>query len=78
MSIEHPVPGPALEALRAALTHLRALAALPSTDPFYASAAEQVAAVVAGLESRVAPSPRVTSGIPDPPSPGITASEKSD
>jgi hypothetical protein len=68
MSIEHTTPGAALDTLRAALTQLRALAAAPSADPFYAQAAEQVAAVVAGLEKRV--SPGATIGLPDPPSPG--------
>jgi hypothetical protein len=35
-------PGEALEALRAALTQLRSLAAGASADPFYARSAEQV------------------------------------
>lgn len=78
-------PQAALEALRAALTHLRALAAAPSPDPAYARSAAQVAAVVAELEGTAGasltggldpqpPNPGATSGIPDPPSPGITAS----
>jgi hypothetical protein len=74
MSIEHPSPGTALDALHAALTHLQALAAMPSADPFYASAAEQVAAIVAGIEGRVTPTQDTSSfGIPLPPNPGAAA-----
>lgn len=60
-------PRVALDTLRAALTQLRALAALPSADPRHARAAEQVAAIVADLEGG-APGPSF--GLPDPPSPG--------
>jgi hypothetical protein len=55
MLIERPSPGAALDVLHAALAHLRALAAVPSADPFYAGAAEQVAAIMTGIEGRVAP-----------------------
>ena len=65
-----PTPGGALEALRAALTHLRALASEPSADPFYAGAAEQVAAIVTGIEGRVTTSQGQSFGIPLPPNPG--------
>jgi len=62
-------PGKALDTLRTALTQLRVLAALPSADPFYERSAEQVEAIVTGLESRAAPGP--ADGLfPDPPSPG--------
>lgn len=65
MAIEHLTPCAPLEALRVALTQLRALAAQPSADPFYAQAAEQVAGIVAGLESRKAPSADSSSaGVP--------------
>lgn len=64
-----------LENLRAALTQLRALAAQPSADPVYAHAAEQVEAIVVGLQSRASPAtglvPEPPGGLfPDPPSPG--------
>jgi hypothetical protein len=66
MSNEPIKPSAALDTLRTALTQLRALAALPSADPFYAQSAEQVEAIVAGLESRT-----TASGLyPHPPSPG--------
>ena len=59
-------PNTVLDHLHAALTQLRALAEQPSADPFYAQAAEQVAALITGLQSRATP----TFGLPDPPSPG--------
>ena len=73
MSIEHSTPGAALDTLRAVLTQLRALSTQPSADPFYAHAAEQVEAIIAGLESRASAGvlPDPASGLyPDPPSPG--------
>jgi hypothetical protein len=60
-------PSAVLDSLRAALTDLHALAAQPSADPFYAQAAEQVAAIVTELQSRAAPT---TGLLPHPPSPG--------
>lgn len=63
----------ALDALRAALTQLRALAALPSANPSYAQAAEQVAAIIAGLETGPGQTPKATSILPDPPNPGLTS-----
>jgi hypothetical protein len=82
MSIEHTTVGAALDTLTVALTQLRALVAAPSADPFYAHAAEQVAAIVAGLEGRanagLLPDPHTaasaTGGLdPVPPNPGVKA-----
>lgn len=77
MSIEHPTPGAALDALVQALTQLRALAAAPSADPIYAQAAEQVAAIVADLQQRAgataagtAVTPQAPILDPVPPDPG--------
>lgn len=78
MSTEPLKPDTALDALRAALTQLRALSAVPAADPFYGDAAEQVEAIVAGLESRTTPtaSPSATATSPSqgldpvPPNPG--------
>jgi hypothetical protein len=73
MSNEPIKPTAALDALRAALTELRSLAAVSCADPFYAQAAEQVASIVAEFEKRagldhVPPDPGF--GLPHPPSPG--------
>jgi hypothetical protein len=68
MTIEPTKPLDVLNTLTAALTQLRQLAALPPADPFYTSAAEQVAAIVTELESRVVVP---TIGTPEPPSPGV-------
>jgi hypothetical protein len=46
------IAGALLEHLRVALTYLRALSAQPSADPFYLHAADQVAAILAGLPRR--------------------------
>jgi hypothetical protein len=73
MSIEHTTPDAALDTLRAALTQLHALAAVPSADPFYAHAAEQVAAIVAGLETRAAATGEPGPNQPTPPDPGVKA-----
>lgn len=70
MSIEHPTPGAALDALVQALTQLRALAAAPSADAFYAQAAEQVAAIVADLQQRAGVTPQAPILDPVPPDPG--------
>jgi hypothetical protein len=76
MSIEHPTPGAALDSLRAALTQLRGLAAAPSADPFYMRSADQVAAIVAGIEGReagadpAALAPPSQGPDPVPPNPG--------
>ena len=69
MSTDQTQPGAALDTLRVALNQLRALAALPSAEPFYTESAQQVAAIVAELEKRTTPQP--ADGLfPDPPSPG--------
>jgi hypothetical protein len=70
MSTEPLKPETALDTLRAALTQLRALSALPSADPFYGHAAEQVEAIVAELESRTTPTASPSPGV-DPPSKGL-------
>jgi len=74
---EPPRPQDVALALRAQVEKLRQLAALKPDDPFYAQAAEQVAVIVAGLESRAAPGAGTSpnpgqqdSGFPDRPSPG--------
>lgn len=66
MSHEPPKPADVLAALRVQLQNLNQFAALYPDDPFYARAAEQVAAIVVGLESRAAP--RILD--PVPPDPG--------
>jgi len=78
---EPPRPQDVALALRAQVEKFRQLAALNPDDPFYAHAAEQVVAIVAGLESRAVPGaaqlsavPQDNSGIPSPPSPGVKAS----
>lgn len=62
--------------LRAQAEHLRQLAAIDSGDPVYVTAAEQVAAIAAALESYAAPTtasravpPEDRSGIPNPRDP---------
>jgi hypothetical protein len=77
---EPPRPQDVTLALRAQVEKLRQLAALNPDDPFYAHAAEQVAAIVAGLESRAAPDAGTApdpaqqdSGFPLPPSQGAVA-----
>jgi hypothetical protein len=62
-----PDPNQTLLHLRDALAALRQLAEQPSADPFFQQAAEQVAAIVAGLESRASPTENL---LPAPPSPG--------
>lgn len=68
MPTEPSDPHELLTILRASLAHLQHLTELHPDDPFYARSAEQVADIVAGLESRVLPA--AGSGIPYTPSPG--------
>jgi hypothetical protein len=68
MSAAPSDPRALLNTLRSSLAHLQHLAELHSDDDFYARSAEHIAAVVAGLESRM--SPGGNSGIPTPPTNG--------
>jgi hypothetical protein len=70
MSLAPPDPGPVLNALTLALTELRKLAALPSADPFYARAGEQVEAIVTELQRRTPPT---TTPLPDHPGSKVNA-----